>query len=325
MKETGSPITVELFAGAGLLGYAFEKEGFRLDRAYERDRHAVATHRMNLGGEVVECDLSTYRPAGRCDVLLAGPPCQGFSTLGKRDPGDPRNALSLIVAEWSKRLRPHVVVVENVAAFLDSPVWPQLKNRLVRQGYDVTGYIFEASEYGAPQKRRRSFTIAVQSRSSHITIRRRKAKTVRDAWKGLSGRAEKSGMNYAPIPSELAAARFKHTPRGGDKRDIMLTAPHLAAPSWWRSPSAVTDVWGRMQWDEPSNTIRTAFQNPSKGRYVHPTRNRTITLREGARLQGIPDSWEFCGSPTNVAMQIGNGVPVPLGRALARALRQQLL
>src|SRR3546814_6511144 len=75
-----------------------------------------------------------------------------------------------------------------------------------------------------------------------------------------------------------------------------------------------TDVWGRIDPDQPSNTIRCTFQNPSKGRYLHPIENRTLSLREGARLQGVPDCWTFAGRPYPVARQIGNGVPVPLAR-----------
>jgi DNA (cytosine-5)-methyltransferase 1 len=111
---------------------------------------------------------------------------------------------------------------------------------------------------------------------------------------------------------------------GGDKRDVMRYAPELTPPSWWRLRCQVTDAWGRMEWDRPSNTIRTALQNPSKGRYIHPEQHRVISLREAARLHTIPDGWRFAGSPKQVARQIGNSVPPSLGRAVARAVNEVL-
>lgn len=104
----------------------------------------------------------------------------------------------------------------------------------------------------------------------------------------------------------------------------MRSAPSLAPSSWWRVRCQATDVWGRMLWDEPANTLRTALQNPSKGRYIHPERHRVISLREAARLHSVPDSWTFVGTHYQVARQIGNGVPWQLGRAVARAVRRSL-
>src|ERR1051325_11636792 len=92
-------------------------------------------------------------------------------------------------------------------------------------------------------------------------------KDVRQAWDGLPTTPDGSNHHYAPQPSELALARMRVIQPGGAKRDVMRYAPQLAPPSWWRLKCQVTDVWGRMEWDKPSNTIRTALLNPSKGRY----------------------------------------------------------
>lgn len=113
-------------------------------------------------------------------------------------------------------------------------------------------------------------------------------------------------------------------PAGGDKRDILRRAPHLAPPSWHRTTCEVTDVWGRLDWDAPANTLRTCLLNPSKGRYIHPEQHRVISLREAARLHSIPDSWSFAGTPYQVARQIGNSVPPKLGAVVARACRRRL-
>ena len=320
MVTSSQPSVTELFAGAGLLSEAFRQIGCDIQAAYELDPFACASYRQNVGSHIECADLARLRPRGKCDILAAGPPCQGFSTLGKRDPNDVRNSLSLIVLKWAAKLKPRIVVIENVAAYSSSPVHDQVCAGLGKLGFGVTTLVLNAADYGSCQLRLRSFTIGLRGSEPSLKPRRRRGGAVRDAWEGLEKTKDSALMAYAPKPSSLAKDRFQATPAGGDKRSIMVRAPHLAAPSWWRSPGAVTDVWGRMHWSRPSNTIRTSFQNPSKGRYVHPEEDRVITLREGARLQGIPDRWILEGSPTQVARQIGNGVPLPLGRAVGRAL-----
>jgi DNA (cytosine-5)-methyltransferase 1 len=326
MPLRSKPAVVELFAGAGLFSHAFAEEGFTILRAVELDRVAAASYALNLGKHVEVADVRTVPPSGRCDVLIAGPPCQGFSTLGKMDELDPRNQLSHYVVNWVRALRPWVVVIENVAAFVKSPVYQHVLRRLASLGYSIQSQVLNALDFGVAQVRHRSLTIA--SRGAGVTIERigrRWPRTVREAWRGLSSKPDGHRQHYAPSPSKLAWSRMRVIPPGGDKRDVMRRAPHLVPPSWRRlGPSYVTDVWGRMAWDEPSNTLRTALLNPSKGRYIHPSQNRVISLREAARLQGIPDWWDFEGAPYSVARQIGNSVPVPLGLAVARGVRKAL-
>src|SRR5215208_583843 len=114
------PTVVDLFAGAGLLSSAFVAERFRVVLAIEQNRVAAATYRANVGDHVVVGDVNRIAPTGACDVLVAGPPCQGFSTLGTRDQSDPRNRLCLKVGVWAEALRPKIVVVGNVPTFLGS-------------------------------------------------------------------------------------------------------------------------------------------------------------------------------------------------------------
>ena len=319
------PTVLDLFAGAGLFSYAFKREGFGVLYGVERDPVAAKTYERNLNAPVRCADVCALKPEGRCDVLIAGPPCQGFSTLGKREPLDSRNSLSLDVLRWARHVHPLVIVIENVAAFLDAPVWRTLARRLRRCEYEVNAYVLNAVDFGVPQVRRRSFTIASRVGMPHIRApRQRGLRTVREAWQGLPSKPGGENQHYAPKPSELAESRMRVIPVGGDKRDIMLRAPELAAPSWWSLTCEITDVWGRMFWDRPSNTLRTCLQNPSKGRYIHPEQNRVVSLREAARLQSIHDGWSFVGLPTQVARQIGNSVPPALGRAVARGVRRLL-
>ncbi len=314
-----------MFAGAGLLSSAFVTERFKIALAVEQNIVAAETYRANVGHHILVRDINRIKPTGSCDVLVAGPPCQGFSTLGTRDKSDPRNRLSLKVAVWAAALAPKVIVVENVPAFLDSLYWASLKASLEALGYQTSSVVLNAVDYGLPQIRRRCFALASNVGLPQIDMPRHgKPKTVRQAWEGLP--AEPTGENghVAPRPSAIALARMKVIPPGGDKRDVLRLAPHLAPKSWWEISGEATDVWGRMLWDEPCNTLRTALLNASKGRYIHPEQNRVISLREAARLHSIPDRWRFVGTPYQVARQIGNGVPPVLGRVVARAVLRLL-
>ena len=322
-KNPGELKVVELFSGAGLFSYAFACENFRILRAVEINPIAAETYRRNLGNHIEVTDVRTIQPAGRCDVLIAGPPCQGFSTLGKRNAQDPRNQLSLEIVRWSKVLRPEVIVIENVPAFLDSSMWRHVTLALDRAGYTIRAEVLDAFDFGVPQIRRRSFTFASRigvPNPNSVVLRH--IQTVKQAWRGLRPEPDGHNHHYAPVPSSLALARMRVIPIGGDKRHILQQAPHLAPRSWRRLDGEATDVWGRLEWDRPSNTLRTCLQNPSKGRYIHPDQHRTISLREAARLHSIPDSWQFHGLPTQIARQIGNSVPPSLGRAVARAVRR---
>lgn len=150
---------VDLFAGARLLSYAFRREGFEVSLAVEKDPRAAETYRRNLGEHVVCADVARVVPRGECDVLVGGTPCQGFSTLGKRRPDDPRNNLAMAFVPWAARLKPKVIVIENVEPFSGAPIWGQLARGLERLGYVVSVVCLNAVEFGAAQRCRRSFTI----------------------------------------------------------------------------------------------------------------------------------------------------------------------
>jgi DNA (cytosine-5)-methyltransferase 1 len=326
-SRSSSPTVVDLFAGAGLLSYAFAREGFRVTRAIELNRWAAATYAANLGDHLERLDVAAAVPRGRCDVLVAGPPCQGFSTLGTRRTNDPRNFLSRHVVRFAQEMRPAIVVIENVVTFLDSNVWHSVRRALKRLDYYVHAFVLDAADFGVPQTRVRSFTIATRTEDFLIPPSRARRRTVREAFDGLSLKPDGRNFHYAPSPSPIALARMRVIPPGGDKRDVMKRAPHLVPKSWLslaRVKTQATDVWGRMEWDAPSNTLRTALQNPSKGRYIHPSQDRVISLREAARLQTVPNSWSFEGQPYPVARQIGNSVPPLLGRAVARSVMRAL-
>jgi DNA (cytosine-5)-methyltransferase 1 len=326
--RSSKPVVVDLFAGAGLFSHAFKREGFEVQRAIELDRVAAETYRANMGDHIEVGDVRKSRVDRECDVIIAGPPCQGFSTLGSMRRDDPRNTLAMQVVRFARASNASVVVVENVEAFQRSPVWQRMSQALQRLGYEVTSFTLNALDFGVPQGRVRSFTIASRKGlPQRPEPRGRAVRTVAHAFEGLSLTADGANHHYAPMPSVLALARIKLVPPGGDKRDILRRNAQLAPPSWTRLDHGgceATDVWGRLEWGKPSNTLRTTLLNPSKGRYIHPSEHRVISLREAARLQSIPDAWTFAGRPYPIARQIGNSVPPRLGQAIARSVLQLL-
>ena len=216
MKEC-RPTVVDLFAGAGLFSYAFKQTGFSIIRALEKDPIAATTYATNVGREIEVADVVKAKPIGKCDVLIAGPPCQGFSTLGRRRSNDPRNRLSLQVVRWTKILRPRVVVIENVTAFLGSLQHRRISKQLEDAGYRVDFFELNALDYGCPQIRRRSFTIANRDGIMLSPPRKRKRlRTVREAWEGLPSKPNGVNHHYSPQPSVIALARMRLIPPGGD-------------------------------------------------------------------------------------------------------------
>lgn len=318
------PTFIDLFSGAGLFSGGMIAAGLKPVLAIECDELAAKSYARNVHTEIQVASVTEVRAVPAADVLIAGPPCQGFSTLGRCDPTDLRNELSLAVLPWAKFSQARIVVVENVPPFVRSAQWKRLSRGLKRLGYEISTWDLDAVDFGTPQRRRRSFTIA--SKIGAIEEPRAKTTmplTVRDALEESRIRFS-DPMHVWPTPTGIAAERIALVPPCGDKRDLSRIAPHLCPPSWKRVGCNATDVWGRIDPNGPANTLRCAFQNPSKGRYLHPTENRVLSLREGARLQGIPDSWMFEGRRYPAARQIGNGVPIPLAKAVGKSLVQAL-
>ncbi len=314
---------IELFCGAGLMGAGFASAGFETIYAVDLDEDAIASYNKNLRHKVAKVSDVKDIPQGlKADIIVAGPPCQGFSTLGKRDKKDERNKLSLILLDWATSCEAQTVVIENVPQFVKSEYFNILNAEFEKLGYESTFWILNASDYNTPQHRKRSFTIFSKIGLPEKPKATKKQYTVEQAFKGLPTKADSTGMHSTSSPSKLALERIKNIPINGGKLELMQTHPQLCPESWFKLGRQAGDVWGRMDYNTPSNTIRCCFFNPSKGRYIHPTENRVITLREGARLQGVPDNWVFEGSRTAIARQIGNGVPIPLAKAVAKSVKE---
>ncbi|RXZ47573.1 DNA cytosine methyltransferase [Agromyces fucosus] len=352
---TANPIRVlDLFSGAGGFSQGVHEasQRFVTAQAVEMDVAAAATFAQNFpnarvfAGRIQDW-LETDAWKQEIDLIIGGPPCQGFSTLGKQDIEDERNFLWEQYAETIRRTRPKVFIVENVAAFAKSPQFAQFQATLQEDTafheYSIDWRILNAADYGAPQARKRAVMIGHRNdiakpawpEPSHSSDPR----TVQQAFAGIphvasdpNGLAKRSitfegkrlsgpyagrelhfGRNY----TDLSLERFAAIPVGGNRFNL---PDKLKAPCWRSHTSGSGDVMGRLHWDKPSVTVRTEFFKPEKGRYLHPVANRAITHLEAAVLQGFPCDFKFVGSKTAIARQIGNAVPIQLGRAIAESI-----
>ncbi|MHA7292465.1 DNA cytosine methyltransferase [Arthrobacter sp. HLT1-21] len=346
---------LDLFAGAGGLTHGFYRASKRVvtERAVEFDAAAAASYSATFGDKVYAGPIQDWlleEQVPEADVVIGGPPCQGFSQLGKRDSSDDRNGLWESYAETLALANPRYFVVENVPAFARSQQLQEFTNATSKGGliedYAFQWHILNSADYGAPQARKRAILIGhhrdLQFPGFPPPTHIGRHSTVRKAFKGIDVDADGTdlpdrkqlvgnrlmpgafsttelhlGRRYA----DLSLARFSVIPEGGNRFDLPES---LKAKCWINHNSGSGDVMGRMHWDRPSVTVRTEFFKPEKGRYIHPIANRAITHLEAARLQGFPDNHQWIGSKTAIAKQIGNAVPTALGSAIARQLVESL-
>jgi DNA (cytosine-5)-methyltransferase 1 len=343
--------TIDLFAGAGGMSHGFHQAdlGYLPIFAVEHEHAAAMTFKQNNGCEVFDGDIEDGPRYPEADLIIGGPPCQGFSPLG-RDRDDASRAVMNGLWEHYlnavKTVRPKAFVIENVPEFQKSAQFASLldlmKTDKLFSQYGIGYGVLNAADYGVPQSRRRGIFVAIRGAGTmtpdglrlpwpppptHGPDRANPHRTVRDAIGDLPRRTRGTephflpdGSQYLhfgrrPIPSSLE--RYKAIPAGGNRFDLMKNRPDITPNCWARKPTGTTDVMGRLWWDRPSVTIRTEFFKPEKGRYLHPVANRVITHREAARIQTFPDSYIFEGTKTEIARQIGNAVPPLLGKAIA--------
>ncbi|NAZ17871.1 DNA (cytosine-5-)-methyltransferase [Glutamicibacter soli] len=347
---------LDLFAGAGGLtnGFYSASERFITERAVEFDAAAAATYTSTFGPKVYAGPIQQWlldEPTPQVDVVIGGPPCQGFSLLGKRNENDDRNSLWQEYAEVLRRSNPKYFVVENVPAFGKSRQLQDFESA-AREGGELSNYRFEwevlnAADYGAPQARKRAILLGHRKdlpkpKFPNPTHDGRHT-TVKEAFRGIPHKADsiafiresKIETVTKPMPGpfrttelhlgreyrELSLQRFRAIPPGGNRMNLPR---ELLAPCWLNHTTGSGDVMGRLHWDRPSVTIRTEFFKPEKGRYLHPEADRAITHLEAARLQGFTDEHLWVGSKTSIARQIGNAVPRWLGEAIAKSLLENL-
>ena len=339
--------TLDLFAGAGglSLGFHLSDLGYTPVFAVEHERAAAKTFERNFGCEVYAGDIEDG-PAypGEVDLIIGGPPCQGFSPLGRDRDDESRaelNGLWKHYLDAVRTLRPKAFVIENVPEFQKSAQFAELlgllENDTELKRYTPAMGVLNSADYGVPQRRRRGILVAIRDFEGELpwppepthgpnSESGRPYVTVKDAFGELSSRTrgidpyidgDDQHLHFGRRPRPTSLERYKAIPPGGNRFDLMANRPDITPNCWLNKPTGTTDVMGRMHWDQPSPTIRTEFFKPEKGRYLHPTANRVISHREAARLQSFPDSYLFEGTKIEIARQIGNAVPPLLGKALA--------
>jgi DNA (cytosine-5)-methyltransferase 1 len=349
---------LDLFAGAGGLtaGFHHASERFQTVRAVEMDLEAAASFEATFGegimynGRIEDWLRDESIPEG-IDVVVGGPPCQGFSTLGKQDVEDERNSLWRQYAETIIRAKPKFFVVENVAAFGKSRQYRDFQDAVAPGGfldeYDFDFRVLNSADFGAPQARKRAVLIGhhrdlpapgfpIPSHlNRHVTVAEALAgvpeapdsdsifesKATIYGGRSLRGQFSPRDMHWTRSYTTKSLERFAHIPTGGNRFDL---PDRLKPECWINHTTGSADVMGRLRWDRPSVTIRTEFFKPEKGRYLHPEADRAITHYEAALLQGFTGAHRFVGSRTSIARQIGNAVPLALGRAIATQLAAAL-
>jgi DNA (cytosine-5)-methyltransferase 1 len=336
------PSVLDLFAGAGGFTQGFVDAGFRPVWANDFDPACVRTYVANFGPHAVAGDLTEIVERGdalpRADVVIGGPPCQGFSLLNKNRATDVRKGLWRAYWTVVRRAEPAVFVMENVPELLASPEFLEFRRTARAAGWRIVADVLNAADYGVPQRRRRA--IVIGSRVGDPSLPKathgeglRPWATVRDAIGGLpkpvgtEPRADAGApldLHFGRKPTAISRERYRAVPPGGNRFDLQKNRLDLTPRCWVRKTSGGTDLFGRLWWDRPSVTIRTEFFKPEKGRYLHPEQHRPITHREAARLQSFPDSFRFVGSKTEIARQIGNAVPPLLAAAIAAEVRLHL-
>jgi len=228
-----------------------------------------------------------------------------------------------------------VIIMENVPGVLGSRGRLHMKDvtqLCLDHGYELTSSVVDAAMFGVPQHRRRAVIVAWDpSNAKSFDFAAMKPRdfnmTVRDAIGDLPQPPDNftehpSFANHARVRmSALNIERIGYVPQGGGRLDI---PEHLWLPCHRENSHRHLDVYGRLMWDQSSGTITAMFDNFTRGRFAHPSENRNITNREGARLQSFPDWYVFSGPKKEVARQIGNAVPPMLARAIGNAVMAQL-
>ena len=304
---------LSLFTGCGGLDLGFEAAGCETVVAVDNDFESCKTLRYNrTEWNVFEGDIRSFSPSlGDIDIVIGGPPCQGFSTAGRGDPNDPRNFLWKEYIRVVGQVRPRALVLENVSALVhrkNAEHLSGIKAALADLGYCVAHRVLNAADYGVPQARRRLVMIGMIGADPTFPSATHAGRhvTVAEALSGLES-AFDEGLNHVP-PTHAQHVVDRWTALAAGETD----------PNYRRA---------RLDPSRPSTTIRAGGGYGPKGDHlagfhppIHPFEPRQLTVREAARLQSFPDDWILQGSKTAQGRQIGNAVPPLLAEAIGSHL-----
>ena len=345
------PTVIDLFAGVGGLSLGFEMD---ILLANEFDQSIATAYKENhkstnvVVGDITSLDLSKVfgEYVNKIDVVIGGPPCQGFSQKGKRKTiNDERNFLFKHYVEVVKFVKPKYFVMENVPNLLTAEkgfFLNEIKGLFKGYGYSIRYGILNAADYGVPQNRRRAIIIGKYlATPPELPLPCKQKVTIWDAISDLAylesgeGEFEQEYRNspksdyekkmrkgskilynhMATKHSALALERLSLIPPNAGKE--VLPKEHI-------TKSVYSGTWSRMKQNDVAVTITTRFDTPSSGKFTHPFLNRAITVREAARLQSFPDTFKFIGSKMSQMKQVGNAVPPLLARKIARVIMHDI-
>jgi DNA (cytosine-5)-methyltransferase 1 len=339
-RDRFRPIAIDLFSGSGGLTLGLKKAGFKVIAGVELDPLSAESFRKNhrkthlweedIRGMNLESVKKTLgiKP-GDLHLLAGCPPCQGFSTIRTRKKSvaadDPRNALVAEFIRFVEGLLPKAIMLENVPGLGSYHGFKKVLAKLERLEYSCTCDVFDASNYGVPQRRKR--LVLIGSRHGAIPLARGSGNspTVKSAIKGLPipGNSGDALHDVVEKRSDRVAAIIRFVPKNGGNRDGLPAKYKLKCHE---ECGGFRDVYGRMAWDQVSPTITSGCTNPSKGRFLHPEQDRAITPREAALLQGFPPSYFFSlkQGKEGAARLIGNAFPPEFARRFASEIYKVL-
>lgn len=350
---------VDLFAGCGGLSEGFRQAGFKAIAANDSWPVATETFRHNHGLELVTGSITDHgiynqlvKESVGVDVVVGGPPCQSFSTAGNRlSVKDPRGNLILEFIRFINDIKPKAFVMENVRGILSAAVKHRplhlrnngtpldkdeelgsalgfILNHFKKTGYVVSYGLLNSADYGVPQKRQRVFFLGVRngkpiqlptkSHSGIGGVGLLPWSTLGDALRGLTD----TNPEY-PEYNEERARVFKMIPPGGYWRDLPKAMHKEVLGGAYGSSGGKVGFFRRLSFDLPAPTLVTSPTQKSTA-MCHPKETRPLSVKEYARVQQFPDSWEYAGSIANKYKQIGNAVPVGLARAVACSVKMYL-
>lgn len=344
----------DLFSGVGGMSEGFRMAGFHIKFAIEFDKDIAVSFRCNhpetevIAEDICKVDVKAlHKKYPSIDVVMGGPPCQGFSQKGKRlSLDDPRNFLFQQFVRFVKEFKPKYFVLENVPNIVTTSNG-FFKNQIV-EAFENIGYVVKygilcAADFGVPQDRHRAVFIG-QRGKLEVTLPKPNGihTTIKDAiydlpFLGSGEGSEESTYDKEPFSdyqclmrkdshilynhvatkhNALALKRLAMIPKGAGKEVL---------PPEERTKSIYSGTWSRMIEDEISVTITTRYDTPSSGRFTHPILDRCITTREAARIQSFPDTFRFYGNKTSQMKQVGNAVPPLLAKAIAEEIKKNEL
>lgn len=343
---------VDLFCGIGGLSFGFLKEGFRIAKGVDSDESCKFAYEENVGATFLSTDIrqvvgtkarKLFTETGGRRILVGCAPCQPFSIYAGRyrkaekqskRSGDTQWKLLHDFARIVKATDPDVVSMENVPRVVRHRVFKTFVEGLEQAGYTVSHYVVRAHQYGVPQRRTRLVLFASKLGKVELIAPTHadQPRTVRDAIGHLpaieaGGRAKRDRLHRSRGLTEINQRRLRATKPGGSWKD--WDAELQLACHKKKKGKSFRSVYGRMTWGQPAPVITTQCLGIGNGRFGHPSQDRAISIREAALLQSFPASFKFVPpdepvSGVTLARQIGNAVPVRLGRVIARSIKRHL-